>query len=945
MFHAADAALIRAAAYPQDLTLPACPDLTVDRPEEWLQWLRQAWTLPEFAATLTPAAPDLAAQITRALDGEPIRTRRLRRLVEATIRYLLRWTTRATPFGHFAGVAPVEFGPRAAVHWSGRHRAAARPDDRFVAEHTVRAERDLSVLRTVAVMTNSLGYARGGRWVLPCAHTEHDRIFDVEIDLTAPVRAAVEQAASPIAFTDLADKVADTLPSGTAEAERLLTALVKAGVLLSAIRPPMTATDPAAHLARHLANHAAARPADHAVGRTDLPDPGHQSAVDLRVGCSVTLPPPVVAAAEDAAGALTAVAPRLPGWAAYHRAFIDRWGPGAAVPLRKVVNVLGFPAGYRGSPRRNSEGFTARDRLLADLAQQSALDGCAEVVLDDELAAALRGDDDRPPVPHTELRFTLAAQTPGDLDRGAFTLTVVSGARHAGVAAARFLHLLTPGELAHFRSVYTGLPAAMPGADIVQLSGPPLHTRLATVARAPELLPTLPVGDFHPDPHWKLADLAVAGDGERLWLISRITGRPVEPLLFNCVMLPTAQQPLIRFLTEIWTAWAAPCARFDWGHAGSLRFLPRVRRGRCILHPARWSIPATVLPDRAASWPQWRTAWQRQRERHRIPREVLISHNRGFDDVRLRLDLDENAHLAVLRSHLHRHGDAALTEADGPTGWIDGRPAELLLTLTSTPPHSRHPARPGRPASTLQHWPGRSRWLDARVFSRSPDILTDILARLPELPTGWWFLRYPDPTPHLRLRVPLREGEFAGAAHDLALWAERLHDDSLVTEYSLATYRPETRHGSGPALAAAENVFAADSRTVLRRLSGDREAATAAGMIAIAHGFTGGDALRWLIDHVPHRSGPRLDPAQLARVTVPNDDAELMEALATYRALTDQGGMDTDQVLAALLHLHHARTIGVDTASERRCLRLARTVAHTALHTGRHGQDARTEIP
>ncbi|MUN35397.1 lantibiotic dehydratase [Actinomadura litoris] len=952
MFHATSAALIRAAAYPDDLVLPAWPDLAADQPGPWREWLEEAWALPGFAPAVTSAAPDLAAQIGRVLDGQAMQTRRLRRLVEATIRYLLRWTTRATPFGRFAGVAPVELGPRAAVHWSGRHRAAARPDDRFIAEQTARAERELPVLRAVAVMTNPLGYARGGRWVLPCARTEQDRMWDVEIELTEPVRAAVERAVSAVAFTDLAVTVADKLPDGMAEAERLLAALVNAGVLVSAIRPPMTVTDPSAHLTRHLA--------DHAAGRLDLPDPGDQIAVDLRVGCSVTLPPAVVAAAEDAASTLTAVAPRLPGWTVYHRAFIERWGPGAAVPLREVVNVLGFPAGYRSSARRDPAAFTARDALLADLAQQSALDGCADVLLDDDLIAALRGEDPRPPIPHTELRFTLTAPTPRHLDRGAFTLTVVSGARHAGVAAARFLYLLTPDELERFRSVYTCLPAAMPGADIVQLSAPPLDAGLATLARTPQVLPVLPVGDFHPAPSWTLADLAVAGDGERLWLVSATTGRPVEPLLFNCVMLPTAQQPLVRFLTEIWTAWTAPCARFDWGHATGLPFLPRVRRGRAVLHPARWSVRAAALPGRTTSWPQWRDAWQRYRERHRLPHQVLISAGRGVDDVRLRLDLDETAHLVLLRSHLHRHDAAVLTEADGPSGWIGGRPAELLLTLTSTPPHPRRPPRPSRPTGILQHLPGRSRWLDARVFGRSQTTITDILTRLPELPAGWWFLRYPDPTPHLRLRIPLRDrNHFAAITHDLAQWAEQLHNNGLVNDYALATYRPETRHGSGPALAAAEAVFAADSRAVLGRLSGELEAAAAAGMITIAHGFTGGDGLRWLVDHVPHRSGPRLEPAQLARARHPHHGpdhelaTELATALATYRAIAARDGLDTDQVLADLLHLHHARMIGVDTASERHCLRLARTIAHTHLHTNRnsymrtnlHDQDTRGRDP
>jgi class I lanthipeptide synthase len=907
MVPADGAALIRVAAYPSDLVLPAWPDLTSGQPAQWREWLGTAWELPGFAAAVACAAPQLAGQVHRALTGGPVPQQRLRRLVESAVRYLLRWTTRATPFGTFAGVAPVQFGARAAVRLSEAHHAVARPDGQFIAEHTARAEQDLAILRTVAVVTNSLGYQRGGKWVLPWARANADRRWDVEVRLTGPVRVAIQAACSPVGFAELAARIAR--PASVAEAERLLAELVRIGVLLSALRPAMTVTDPVAYAARHY----------------PIPHPGSQVAVDLRVDVAVTLPPAVLHEAGRAASTLVAVAPYLPAWAEYHSAFIERWGPGAAVPVRDVLNVLGFPAGYLGSARRAPALFTARDRLLGQLAQRSALDGCTEVVLDDALIDRLRGDDDRPPIPHTELRFTLAADTLQDLDRGAFTLTVLSGSRHAGVAAARFLHLLTPGDLASFQQVYRHLPTALPGAATVQLSGPPLDARLTAVARAPELLPVLPLGEFHPAPPWTVEDLAVTGDGQRLWLVSRTTGQPVEPLLFNSVLLPALQQPLMRFLTEIWTAWTAPCSRFDWGHASGLPFLPRVRRGRTILHPARWIVDRTALPARAAAWPQWRDAWQRHRHQHQIPQEILV----GDDDVRLRLDLDDHAHLAVLRNQLDRQARTVITEAPGPASWIRGRPAELLLTLTHSAPAAR-PARPARATCTLQHWPGQSRWLEARLYGRLDDILTDLAGRPADhLPAGWWFLRYPDPAPHLRLRIPLRDADrFADTARHLAGWAQELHDDAVVHDYSLHTYRPETRHGAEATLAAAEAVFAADSCAALHRLTGDRQAATAAGMIAIADGFTG-DGRRWLAAHVPQRTGPRLNPAQLDLARTPFRDEQLAAVLASYRALADHDRLDPDQVLADLLHLHHARMIGVDTASERHCLRLARTIART----------------
>jgi hypothetical protein len=111
------------------------------------------------------------------------------------------------------------------------------------------------------------------------------------------------------------------------------------------------------------------------------------------------------------------------------------------------------------------------------------------VVLDDALIGQLRENDDRPPIPHAEIRFTLAADTLADLDRGAFTLTVLSGSRHAGVSAARFLHLLTPAEQASFRQVYQHLPTSLLGVDTVQLSGPPLDARLTAVTQYPSCCP------------------------------------------------------------------------------------------------------------------------------------------------------------------------------------------------------------------------------------------------------------------------------------------------------------------------------------------------------------------------------------------------------------------------------------------------------------------------
>lgn len=465
----------------------------------------------------------------------------------------------------------------------------------------------------------------------------------------------------------------------------------------------------------------------------------------------------------------------------------------------------------------------------------------------------------------------------------------------------------------------------MPGARPVQISAPPLARKMTAVAMVSEILPVLPLGEFQQTPGITVDDLAVTSDARRLWLVSRSDGRPVEPMLFTAVNLRDGQQPLTRFLTEIWTAFCAPCRPFSWGPlAGELPFLPRIRHGRSILHSARWVIIAAQLPNPDAPLSTWLTAWEQLREPYKIPSAVFL----GADDRRIRLDLDEPAHLALLRNHLHRRPKAILTETSDQAGWIGGRAHGVCLTLARTQSPSSERVRPARAAGTVEHRSGLSPWLYARLFGRCDDILAQAWELDDLIGEGWWFIRYHEPKPHLRVRIPLREPDgFGPTAERLGCWADSLAADGLLHDYTLNTYRPEARFGTGATLAAAETVFAADSHLVVRRLSGDREITTAAGLIRIATGFTASGP-EWLIEHVDHRGQTPADQRpigarrkQVLRALRDVDDDRLQHALADYRDHADRDGLDPDPLLADLLHLHHARMIGVDSASERYCLR------------------------
>jgi len=1009
MLRAVDAAVIRAAAC--DLDLPSWPDLTSHDPElagSWLAWLALVWDSDAVAEAIELASPSLAAAVQDVLDGRVTAPRRVRRAAESVTGYLLRMASRATPFGLFAGVAPAALGNRAAVSWGGAHRAFARPSGAWLDGLIRQLEAQPGVLAGLTVVANNLAFVRGDRLVLPSQarvnEAGEDDPSDVTVRHTAAVQTAMAAARSPVTTAGLTLTVAAAFPGRSRQViGAMLAELAARRFLVSCLHPPGDITDPLGYLigqlagtslaaeaaaarlrvisgeldrlpsvppgpARRSLRHCAAR---HMSAVCDLP--GAPIAVDLRLDCSVILPPSVVREAEAAASVLVRLAPDSAGslaWQAWHGRFLDRYGPGAVIPVTEVVNDctgLGYPAGYRGSLERLPlPARMPRERGLLRLAQRAALDGLGEVVLDEQAVTSLAAcpAPARQACPHTELRFSLQALSPAALDRGDFTLVVATAARQAGTSTGRFAYLL---DTSGYREVIAGLPALVAGAVIAQVSCPTLSARTANLARAPAVFPLISLGEHSAPASQRivLEDLAVTCDASRPYLVCLSQGQIVEAVMLNAVEFRHATHPLARFLCEISASRAAPCIPFSWGAAADLPFLPRLRYRRSILAPARWNLTADDLPGRAASWREWDRAFSGRRDAHRISTGVYL----GEHDVLHRLDLDEPAHRAVLRTHLNRTGTATLLEApaDHARAWIGGRPHEIVLPLASAaapacpPPALR--ARPLTATSHPCHIPGASAWLYALLHSH-PGQHGEILTRhLPSLmsswpePADWWFLRYHEPSPHLRLRIRLASpGDYGHAAARVGIWAGQLRQAGLLASLSLDTYHPETgRYGSGPAMEAAETVFAADSAAAITQLGTalPPQALTAASFTDLAAAFTGSrsNGMRWLACHIPRctgtaASGEFRDTATclvapgggLALSAAPGGDhvraawQRRAASVAAYRAhLSTTSGPDPDLTLLTLLHMHHARVIGIDPESERACLHLARSIALSSI--------------
>ncbi|HZO64854.1 MAG TPA: lantibiotic dehydratase family protein, partial [Kribbellaceae bacterium] len=635
-------------------------------PQACCSWLRQVWSEPDFADAVRQASPGLARRVEAICGGQAWQPRQIRRATMATAGYLLRALGRPTPFGLFAGVAPVIVGGTAGVRWGCAHRPVVRVDTQWLADVIDRLQAHPDLLERVDVAFTNLAVRRGGRLESPSG------LGRVHVRYSAAVRAR-NAAAAPVRFGALVDTLAANFAADRSRVAGMLTELVRQGFLVTCLRAPLTVTDPLTHLLDRLAevgagtlpstvsllhdlatvraelqqlNHGTTRAGRAGVTRAAItrrmrqisPAGRTPLAVDLRLDCHVQLPEHVAQEMARAATTLLHLTRHPAGWPAwrdYHAAFCDRYGTATLVPVTQVVDPdagLGYPAGYPGSILPAPvDGPSPRDERLLALAWQTVTDGSREIVLTDQSIRAVAGDqrlDPRWIPPHVELAARIHAADAEALARGAYTLTVAP-ARAGGTLTSRFTPTTTGCGL---QEVYRGLPVAVHGALAVQMSFPPAYPHAENVCRIPAYLPhLLSLGASQKQASIALDDLAVTATGERLHLVSISRRQVIEPQVFHALALDKQPPPLARFLAHLPRAYCATWTVLDWGpYAERLPYLPRVRYRRSILAPARWRLTTDELPRAEPDLVAWRRALDLWLRRLACPSTVEMRDERPY---------------------------------------------------------------------------------------------------------------------------------------------------------------------------------------------------------------------------------------------------------------------------------------------------------------------------
>ncbi|WP_243286710.1 lantibiotic dehydratase [Geothrix terrae] len=858
------------------------PEARLERDREALRAaLRAQIRQPAVREAVALASADLAARLDAWLEGalDDPATRGVER---ALVKYLSRMSSRATPFGLFAGVSTGAWGAesRLAVESWRSCRKAVRLDWAILEALVDRLEGDPEVRSRVTYRPNSSLYAWGGwRRYLETRDTEgKGRSYHLEaVEATPHLEFALQQARAGQSFGDLAVRLAVRLKVELAEARTFLEQVVEAQVLRGDLHPPLTSPDPLGHVIAALRAHTLTAPQAEplvALGRDldrlrkaplgacpegypahlpslqglDLP-PGTRDIlqVDLfRPAPGLALSTGVRRALEEGADTLRRLtqAPIDRPLEGFRRAFGERYGQ-RWMPLLEVLDeesgigfdgapayddplLAGLPFQAPAPPRTLSR----RDQFL--LAQFPRWAGTRVWTLEDADLDALVQPDPQPFPAAFAALATLAASNPADLDRGDFQFWME---QYSGPTAARWLGRFASGDPGlqaslqrHLRKEEGLRPEAV-FAEVVHVPEGRMGNVLARPALREYEIPFLATAGVPQDHVIPPSDLQVTVRGDRVVLASVRLEREVIPRLSSAHNF--ARGPVVyRFLAHLQDQ-DGRAGGWSWGALAEQPFLPRVVRGRHVLSRARWRIRAEELKAAlAASGEGAWGAFQILRERLGLPRFVTLTDA----DNSLRVDLDRVLwvetlhHLVAGRSAFtltECFPDAGQTPVTSPEGPFAH---ELVIPFEAASAAPPRPVRlPPAPADAeIRAYPPGSEWLYLKLYGGAASGDRLLVALEPLLrwtrAQGFWdrwhFIRYRDPEPHLRLRFHgLPLRLLTGLLPEVHRHLEGCRAQGLLWKWQVDTFEPELERYGGPrGFDLAEAWFFEDSERILSHL-------------------------------------------------------------------------------------------------------------------------------
>lgn len=329
----------------------------------------------------------------------------------------------------------------------------------------------------------------------------------------------------------------------------------------------------------------------------------------------------------------------------------------------------------------------------------------------------------------------------------------------------------------------------------------------------------------------RLDDLYVELAGSVALIWSKKHQKYVVPRLTSAYNHSIDQLPLFRFLADLSYQCGRTQLSFDLSHYfPGFSYYPRVMYQGVILSVATWIISPDELME-LQNESDGTEAFMKLAERHRLPKKFIVSEG----DQQLVFDQLKEADLRLFRETIRTHRQTVIREylpqksKEAVTGSETGNQYHVQFNAFMMPEEPLHLPAPHFVATEHHQQrkfiPG-TEWLYLKLYV--PRLAVNrLLLRLQTVInkkfihgriSRWFFIRYEDHAPHIRLRLNIDPLDIDAILAALRLVLEDNVQQHLIREYQLDVYSRELERYQAAGIEATEEFFWYSSAFVVQFL-------------------------------------------------------------------------------------------------------------------------------
>ncbi|SFN53187.1 thiopeptide-type bacteriocin biosynthesis domain-containing protein [Chitinophaga sp. YR627] len=784
--------------------------------EELADEIKQVFTTPYLAEAIYIASPELSSELRKWQEGQVFSEKDQEKLVLSLFRYLLRMSTRCTPYGLFAGCSTGYTGSVTDVYIQPveAHKQHCRLDMNYVAELAETIARIPAVQEQLRYFPNNSIYRTGDTYRY-AAFTVKNKFR--QYDLTAVnhsvyLENVLTLAEKGVTREALYQHITDD--DITVEEFRVfIDELIDSQILISELEPTVTGEEFFHVLIDKLSQLEDVRPVyevlyaireqlgvsqpgiekylhTHALVKQLLPETKNKDLVqtDLFLATTTnTISTTVINNIQAQMEMLwkLSAANKQGDLLQFCKAFSQRYeeqeislalaldtetgiGYGAYTshyaayaPLLEeiVTKTTGTPDTI---PWNNMREFQLKQYMACLQAQQS------EVVLTDEdidsLATAVTV-----PIPDSfYMMGSIVSESAAAMDKGDYLFDFTScGGPSAGNLLGRFCHG-DPALKELVRECLDEEADQQPDviyAEIIHLP----EARTGNILLRPQLrdyeIVYLGNGSVAEENQIPVTDLMVCVQNEQVILRSKRFNKRIIPRLSTAHNFTKGSLPMYKFLCDLQFQQLRHATGWQWQLPVEAPFLPRVRYKDIVLQKSTWLIHSKDHPalQKNASVQLHFQAFSAIKEALKLPRYISIADG----DNELFIDLENTSCVHLLVTTLLKREQLTLQEVlqTPEQCWVAGVAGrftnEIILPFKSSMVQPAAITRGLTTTHTQRHFPPGSEWLYVKIYAginTAEKILTSVIKPLVEqleengIIDQWFFIRYTDPEDHIRLR-------------------------------------------------------------------------------------------------------------------------------------------------------------------------------------------------